>query len=410
VFTSIRRTRLGAIVATAALILGASAWFSQAANAAAPAKSSSVLGTPKKATLAPITIGIVGDGKNDTLDDTDRLNTAAAVVKYANAYRGGLNGHVIKIDQCVTHATPAGGTQCGVQMVNDHVAVVIVGASGVNDQIFQGLGSSHIPFFIYAAASPDILQSADAYSVTNVIGALTAPIQIAKDHNVTKMGVVVIDEPEAVTAAKSAITPFYAKAGISLDVIPAPASTADLTPQIQQGIANGDKAFFDIAVPRSLIAIKQSGFTGPVVVIAGIEKSDAANVPGGVKGFYVTTGTTLKKSDPDVKLMNAIMAKYVPSIKVTPLTASEYSVALGFVDALKGATSAVDAPSVHTALDTMKATKLPVGGGVTFQCGAHTVSFLPATCSSQVLAATVAADGTPNKFTIIDTAQFLKLG
>jgi branched-chain amino acid transport system substrate-binding protein len=408
-FTPIRRTRLGAVVVMAALLLVASALSAAAATTVKSAASSSVLGTPKKATGTAITIGIVGDGKNDTLDDTDRLNTAAAVVKYANAYRGGLNGHVIKIDQCVTHNSPSGGTQCGVQMVNDHVAAVIVGASGQNDSIFKGLGASHIPFFIYAAASPDILTSPDAYSVTNVIGALTAPIAIAKAQNITKMAVVVIDQPEAITAAKSAITPFFTKAGITLDVIPAPASTADLSPQIQQAIANGDKAFLDIAVPRSLIAIKQSGFTGPTMVVAGIEKADAANVPGGVKGFYIQTNTTLKASDPDVKLMNAIMAKYVPSIKVTPLTASEYSVMLAFVDALKGATTAVDAPTVHTALDTMKATKLPVGGGITFQCGVHQVSFLPATCSSQTLTAQVSADGTPGKFTVVDTAQYLKL-
>jgi hypothetical protein len=113
-FTPIRRTRLGAVVVMAALLLVASALSAAAATTVKSAASSSVLGTPKKATGTAITIGIVGDGKNDTLDDTDRLNTAAAVVKYANAYRGGLNGHVIKIDQCVTHNTPSGGTQCGV--------------------------------------------------------------------------------------------------------------------------------------------------------------------------------------------------------------------------------------------------------------------------------------------------------
>jgi branched-chain amino acid transport system substrate-binding protein len=144
-----------------------------------------------------------------------------------------------------------------------------------------------------------------------------------------------------------------------------------------------------------------------VVVIAGITKQDAAAVPGGVAGMYITTTTTTDPSDPDVQLMDAVMAKYQPAVKITPITTSEYSTALAFVDALAGATNAVDAQSVHAALDTMKQTKLPVGGGITFQCGTHPVKILPSNCSSEVLAATVSRDGTPGQFTVINSAPFL---
>jgi branched-chain amino acid transport system substrate-binding protein len=414
VFTHIRRTRLGAGVVLAALLLAAgasSAAATTSANGPTAKKPTAkeLLGKPNKATLSPIKIGLVGDGKNDILDDTPRLKTSEAVVKYANDYRGGLNGHVIDLVQCETKSTPAGGTQCGVEMVNKGVAAVIVGASGVNANIFAGLGTSGIPFFIRSATSASITQNPNAYVVTNTVATLSAPIALLQQRKLTKLAIVVVDSPEAVAAANIAIKPFYNKAGITLDVIPAPASTADLSPQIQQAISNGDQAILVIAVPRSLIAIKQSGFKGPVIVVNAIEKADAANVPGGVKGFYITTTTTMDPANRETQLMEAIMKKYAPDVVVTALTGSQYGVMLGFVDALQGATTAVDAKSIKAALDTMKPTKLPLGGGATFQCGTKEVPATPSACSSKALTGSVAKDGTPVKFTVVDTSQFLKL-
>jgi branched-chain amino acid transport system substrate-binding protein len=293
-------------------------------------------------------------------------------------------------------------------MVNDKVAAVVVNASNVAGSIFTGLGTSGIPFFLYSAASQSILTSPNAYSETNVFGALTSPIKILQDKKVTKLAIVVIDSPEAI-AGINGIKPFYLKVGITLDVIRAPASTADLSPQVQQAISNGDQAFMDIAVPRSLIAIKQSGFKGPVFVIAGIEKADAASVPGGVAGMYITTGAALDPTSDDYKLMTTIMTKYVPNVTITPLTISMYSTVLGFVNALEGASSAVDAKTVHAALDTMKPTKIPVGGGTIFQCGTHPVSFIPAVCTTQSLIAVAGADGAPMDFQVVDSGPFLKL-
>ena len=67
---------------------------------------------------------------------------------------------------------------------------------------------------------------------------------------------------------------------------------------------------------------------------------------------------------------------------------------LGFVRALTGSTNAVDAASITTALGSMpQPVDLPLGGGITFQCGAKPVSFAPSICSADVLAGTLDAKG-----------------
>ena len=50
------------------------------------------------------------------------------MVDYINAYKGGLDGHPIKIDWCVTDGTPAQSSSCAKQLIADH-PMAIIGAS-----------------------------------------------------------------------------------------------------------------------------------------------------------------------------------------------------------------------------------------------------------------------------------------
>jgi branched-chain amino acid transport system substrate-binding protein len=401
-----RRSRFGSVFAIAVVVVAIAAG-STASAATSSAKNP--LGKPNKATGTPVKIGIITDGKSDAFDDTDRLAGMLAGVKYVNNYLGGVNGHVIEVDECVTNQTPSGGTQCGVQMVNDKVAAVVVNASGQSAAVFTGLGDSGIPYFANAEATPTILISSNGFAMTNTLGVLTAGIPVAQEKNVKKIGVISQNVPTLTSALQGAISTFYKNQGISLDVMPTDESTADLSPQIQQGLANGDQMFMVLGeLPQAYQAIKKAGFSGPVLVAAGIPKDQAKTVPGGVKGWRVVATVNTDAKAPDVQTYQAAMAKYSPKTALTARTASAFATTVAFQRALQGSTNAVDAASVHAALSAMPSADLPLGGGITFQCGAKPVALLPAVCTGELLIGSMKADGTPTSLKVVDTAPYIK--
>jgi len=179
-----------ALTVTACSSSGSSANSSSstAASSGASTGSSSTdsadpFATPNKATGSTIKIGYVSDGKSDALDVTEADKAAKAALQYANEYLGGLNGHVLDMDYCSTVNTPTGATTCGVQMVNDKVAAVLVPVSGQDGAVFNALGTSGIPFVSFTSANPDILAKPGAFVFENPVGSIAALVPIAKAKN-----------------------------------------------------------------------------------------------------------------------------------------------------------------------------------------------------------------------------------
>jgi ABC-type branched-subunit amino acid transport system substrate-binding protein len=107
------------------------------------------LGTPNKATGAPIKIGYIGDGQSASIDNTDELLAAEATVKWANDYQGGLAGHPIDLVTCTTKQDAALATDCANQMVSAGVPAVLMNVSGQGDAIAKPLQDANIPFIAW---------------------------------------------------------------------------------------------------------------------------------------------------------------------------------------------------------------------------------------------------------------------
>ena len=377
------------------------------------ATTAAVLGAPNKASGSPIKFGFVNDGKTQGIDNSGYYVTAQLAVEYANDYLGGLNGHVISLDHCETLNTPSGGTACGVQMVKDNVAAVLVATSGVDHSIFAALNGK-IPYVTSAAADTGILLSKGGFVLDNSLGGLGAGLAAAKKLGAKKAGIIVIDVPAATGPIKALATPYYQKAGIELDMIPISASVADQTPQIQQAISRGDAQFtitgtsaFDGA---SLKALKQLGFKGPsLTALTPFPKAVVDLVPGGVAGVTNAVSVTDDPANKDVQVYTAALQKYGVTDPPTGTTNQlGYATVLAVVKALTGVTTAVDAASIQTALSAMpKPVDLPLGGGLTFQCGSKPFAIIPNVCSSQILIGTLKSDGTVTKYDVVDTKSVL---
>jgi branched-chain amino acid transport system substrate-binding protein len=380
--------------------------------------ATSPLGTPKKATGSVVTVGFVSDGKSDAIDNTPEIKAAQAAVSYANNYLGGLAGHKIALNVCETKQTPSGATDCATNMVQAKVPVVVTPVSGQSGTIYNGLKDAGIPYLQYGSIDQGVLAGSPAttFVLTNGIGtALAGPAGIAADAGVKKAGILVTDVPAASGPVTQAAPIFYKNAGVTPDVITVPVGQADMTPEIQAGISNGDGAFAMVGNPAfctsAIKGLTTVGFKGPITVIQQcIDDTSASATNGGYKGVNVLTTTDTSPTNKDYRQYVAVMKKYAKGVDIGGVAPGGYASILSLVVALPNLTGDVTAQTVSAGMASMPATPLPLGGGITFQCNGTQVSLAPPICSTQVLRAKYTAKAVPVGFKVFDTSDLVKVG
>src|SRR5438876_3685739 len=94
----------------------------------AAASSDAALGTPKAASGSPVLFGMVNLETNPNVNFPELHSALEAGVKYLNAYKGGLDGHPIKVDVCPTDGQPASTAKCANKLVAEHPVAILGGA------------------------------------------------------------------------------------------------------------------------------------------------------------------------------------------------------------------------------------------------------------------------------------------
>ena len=298
--------------------------------------ASASLGPANQATGSSIKIGLIDDGKSVGIDHTPIIGAFNATVQYVNEHLGGINGHVIEVDGCSTDNTPADATTCGIKMVNDKVAAVLVPVSAQDANVYDAMKGSGIQYFTYAAGSQDVITGPDVSLLVNPLATLAAPAKIAQDAGVKKAAIIVIDVPAATGPIEAIAKPIYAKAGVDLHMVPISPQTADMAPQIQQEISNGAEQFSVIGTDDfnalGIKTLKQLGFAGKIVMVTAPSASIAESVPGGLEGVVYIASSTTDPNDQDVKLYDAVMATYMKGITPNAQSAWAFVTVLGLVD------------------------------------------------------------------------------
>ncbi len=409
------RRKLFVGISCVGLLVGTALATVSSASAGVPA-AASPLGTPKKATGSEVTLGFVSDGKSDAIDNTPEIKAAQAAVSYANNYLGGLAGHKITLNVCETKQTPSGATDCATNMVQAKVPIVITPVSGQSGTIYQGIKDAGIPYLQYGSLDQAELAAppTSVFVLTNGIGtALAGPAGIAAAAGIKKAGILVTDVPAAAGPVSQAAPLFYKNAGVTADVITVPVGQADMTPQIQAGISNGDGAFAMVGNPAfctsAIKGLTTVGFKGPITAIQQcVDQTSAKATNGGYKGVNVLT--TLDSSNKDYVTYLAVMKKYAKGVDTGGVAPGGYASILALVAALPNLTGDVTAQTISEGMAAMPPTPLPLGGGITFQCDGKQVSLAPPICSTQVLKAKYTAKAVPVGFKVFDTSDLVKLG
>jgi branched-chain amino acid transport system substrate-binding protein len=363
-----------------------------------------------------VKIGFISDGKSVSVDNSAETPAAQATAKYVNEHLGGIAGHPIEIDACDSKDTPAGSTDCGNQMITDKVPAVLVAVSGQSATAYKAVHAGNIPYVEHEAADSSIVTGKNAYVLTNSLSNFVAPPKIAQDAGAKRAAVIAIDVPGVTEPLKSLGSIFYKNAGVTLDIVPVPAGTPDMTPQMQSELSKnpdqiqviGNAAFCTSAAK----AMKTLGYSKTIIVISQcIEPSGVQAIPGGYAGMKEATITSSDPNDPDVKLFKAVMSTYSPGTQIAETTPGAFSTVLGFARAMSGLTGDITPASVESTFRSMSPQQLPLGGGATFQCDGKQISFTPAVCATGVLVTTLnSAGSTTGGFKTLDVSSLLKLG
>ena len=424
-----RRARRGAgralaLAAVATVLVAATACGGDGDKAAGGAASTvgqpqALLGPEDRAGGEPVRIGIVSDGQTAAYDTSDEPRAAGATAEFWNEHRGGIGGRPIELVPCETGGDPAGGTDCGNRLVEEHVVAVIFNNSGVAEQAWEPLHAAGIPTMLYQATADRMnADRRSTFLLVNPIPTLFGlPVALAEHEHADRVAFVVIDVPVAVNAFTSEGPKILRNAGLDYDVVRVPPGTPDMTPQMQQIADSGADVVHVLGNDTFCIAafqgLKTAGYRGKIAAVSQcIDDATRKAIPGqDLEGISVLSSVALGAThDPTYQLYRAVMQTYGDDVRdpsnINAMGA--YTVMAALATSLEGISGAITPESVTRTIKAMPERKLPGGGGATFRCGGSAMSSYPAVCTNQWLRATLDADGQPARYEVEDSSDIVE--
>lgn len=377
-----------------------------------------LLGAEDRAAGAPVRIGLVSDGQTAAFDARDEVHAARATVDYWNERRGGIGGRPIELVTCETGADPAGGTDCGNQMVEEHVVAVAVGQSTVPDSIWEPLHQAGIPTMFFQTNGEGVLADPDtSFVVSNPLTtAFGLPISVAEDVHADKVAFVVIDVPVATSLFETLGPKILRNAGLDYELVRVPPGTADMTSQMREIVDGGAGVVQVVGYDAFCIAafqgLRATGYDGAITAVSQcITDATRHAIPGDqLDGMYVTSGVALGAADDATfRRYGAVMDAYGKDVddvdNNVPMVG--YTVMAALATAVGGISGDISPATVAEAIKAMPDEQLPGGGGVTFRCGGSAMETMPSVCSNQWLRAALDADGQPSGYEAVDSTAIL---
>lgn len=295
----------------AAKTTSASSSSTQAAGGGADA-----LGTPKKASGTPITLGLL-NLESGPVTFPEYRQAAEVAVKYINDYKGGIGGRPVKLASCATDGQPATSGRCANQIADKNPTAILggadTGAPGAfpvykrKDLAYMG----GIPFTPVESNAPNAVQF---YSVS--VGDNAATVQYAtKTLGVKKAAVLYTDDSQGKATGLGVIAPAFKAAGADVKAIPVQPSAADLSSAAAAAISSSPDAVYvntPNACPAVLKALKAVGYSGKILGIDPCTSPPALKAAGdAAEGLYFAQPfQSVDSGTDDANLFMAAIQKY----------------------------------------------------------------------------------------------------
>jgi len=407
-----RRAPLVPVTVLAALTLAAAAACSSSsssttttgatnsASSSSPAGSAPPAGLSayfpgKQATGTPVKVGLINNEGSSPTAEPSLGDAAVAAADYANAELGGIGGHPIKVYRCSEDEDTASATSCANEMVQDNVAVVVIGATGYGQTMVPIITKAGIPYVSVTGSAaaelttPGTFMWSGGYEAT-----LHGFAQYAAQHGYKKVVAYVINVPAALAGAAQIGDPLFKAAGVSLSIEGVPADVPDATSQVTAGLTGNPDAALVIADEGTctsvLKALNVVNPTVPKMVITSCLTTSAVQALGSaMNGVKVFGASAPQANDPEAELYRYVMAKYAPSANATGYSVTGYQSMLGLVRATTSLTGTPTPTSIEAAIKAAKDVPLPAGAGLSFSCDGKALPSLPSVCSIGEVVVTV---------------------
>lgn len=306
-------TAVSAIVAITAST-GASV---AAAHGRASMAKASVLGAPHKATGKPYVFGAINLELGPvTFPEMRPAENAAA--DYVNNYLGGINGHPIKIDWCLSDGTAPTSARCASELVAKH-PLAILGAidSGTPGSmpVYKRAHLAYIGGFPLTPVEQTASNSVQFWSLT-LGDNVAASVYAAKTLHAKSASVIYVDNSQGQVSGLDIIPPVMKAAGITkVTPVGVPPTSADPTPEAAQAIAgNPGVIYLNLpgGCPAMVQAIRSLGYTGHLVAIDPCVEGPAIAAAGGAaNGMFVATAfVNVFGNSSQAKILRAALKKY----------------------------------------------------------------------------------------------------
>jgi branched-chain amino acid transport system substrate-binding protein len=255
--------------------------------------------------------------------------------------------------------------------------------------------------------------TASTFMVANPRAALFArPAGVAKKAKAKKVSAVIIDVPAATAIYKEAGAEFFDDLGLELELVPVPAGTADMTPQMQRLVNdNPDGVVMVVGNDAFCIAafngLRTAGFEGDTTTIVQcITDATRTGVPSDfLEGMRISSFTPLTDTkDKSIKQYYAVLDKYGADDvdRSNTVGIAMYNTLGAFAVAAKGVKGEPTPASVTTAVKSMPWSEIPGTGGLHFRCNGKADPNQPAVCTSATNAAVLDAAGKAKKYTPVN--------
>ena len=342
----------------------------------------------KKATGTPVKIGLINNEGSSPVAEPSTGDAAVAAADYANAELGGIGGHPIQVIRCAENEDVASATACANEMVQDNVAAVDIGTTGLGNTIVPIITKAGIPYVSATGSSSDELSTPGTFMWTGGFPAdLGGMAKLAGEHGYKKVTAFVIDAPSALAGAQQIGTPAFKAAGVALSIEAVPDAVADATPQVTAGLSGQPGAVAIVADASTCTSVLQALSTvDPGVPVYAntscLNSSTLTALGSAMNGVKIFGRSDTESSNPEAQLYRYVMAKYYPSANASGDSVTGYQGMLGLIRATAGLTGDPTPASIMSAIKAAADVPLPAGAGLTFTCNGKMFPGLPSNCSS----------------------------
>jgi branched-chain amino acid transport system substrate-binding protein len=315
---------------------------------------------------------------------------AQAAVKYVNAYGGGLDGHPIKLDLCITDGSPATSTQCANKLIAAH-PTAILGAGDLSAANTLPLyGKANLAYIGGVDFTPAESSAKNAVIFNDVAQSGNSDIAVyaVKTLHAKTASVIDLDNTQGNSQANAFEIPAVKASGGTAKLFSIPPNASSASSTLASAIANHPDAFL-LEDPAQCVSIltglKSLGNTKPVLSIDPCSAPPvikaAAGAANGMYWFEPFQDLFAAKQTSDTTLAKAILAKYAPAnIVIDSPALAGLSTVMNVWSTFK--TTPTSKLKTAYILKTLRTGTHKSFLSTTWNCSAHPIKKEPAICNA----------------------------